>query len=239
MRWAHTSSPATTTATTPPTRSRLESPSFAIRTEEIDLGADDVDWAPEEILGDVRIRVTSEKPVFVGIGPDGAVAAYLRGVGQDELTDLDDDPPELTGTPGGPPRRPPGDLRFWAAQASGAGEQELNWDADFGRWSAVVMNADGSRGIDVEADAGVKIGWVIWVGLGLLIVGADHRRCRDRADAADRQGRRARCSDDELASTGEGPAEAEPFPGLPTVRGQPLATATPSAAQFEVPSRRF
>ena len=78
----------------------LESPSFAIRTEEIDLGADDVDWAPEEILGDVRIRVTSERPVFVGIGPDGAVAAYLRGVGQDELTDLDSDPPELTGTLG-------------------------------------------------------------------------------------------------------------------------------------------
>lgn len=149
----------------------LESPSFAIRTEEIDLGADDVDWAPEEILGDVRIRVTSERPVFVGIGPDGAVAAYLRGVEQDELTDLDSDPPELTGTPGGPPRRPPGDLRIWVAQASGAGQQELNWDADFGRWSAVVMNADGSRGIDVEADAGVKIGWVIWVGLGLLIVG--------------------------------------------------------------------
>ena len=151
----------------------LESSNFAIRTEEIDLGADDVDWAPEEILGDVRIRVTSEtdKPVFVGIGPDGAVAAYLRGVGQDELTDLDSDPPELTASPGGPPRRAPGDLRFWVAQASGAGQQELNWDADFGRWSAVVMNADGSGGIDVEADAGVKIGWVIWVGLGLLIVG--------------------------------------------------------------------
>lgn len=149
----------------------LESPSYAIRTEEIDLGADDVDWAPEEILGDVRIRVTSENPVFVGIGPDGAVAAYLRGVGQDELTDLDDDPPDLTGTPGRAPRRPPGALRFWVAQASGAGEQVLNWDADFGRWSAVVMNADASRGINVEADAGVKIGWIIGVGLGLLIVG--------------------------------------------------------------------
>ena len=149
----------------------LKSPRYAIRTEEIDLGANDVDWAPEEILGNVRIRVTSEKPVFIGIGPDGAVAAYLSGVGQDELTDLDEDPPELSGAPGRAPRRPPGALRFWVAQANGAGEQELNWDADFGRWSAVVMNADASRGIDVEADAGVKIGWVIWVGLGLLIVG--------------------------------------------------------------------
>ena len=150
----------------------LESPSYVIRTEEIDLGADDVDWAPEEILGNVRIRVSSEKPVFVGIGPDGAVAAYLRGVGQEELTDLDEDPPDLTPTPGRAPRRAPGELRFWAAKTSGAGEQVLNWDADFGRWSAVVMNADASRGVNVQADAGVKIGWVIWVGLGLLIVGA-------------------------------------------------------------------
>ena len=33
------------------------------------------------------------------------------------------------------------------------------------------MNADASRGVDVEADAGVKLGWAIWVGLGMLVVG--------------------------------------------------------------------
>lgn len=152
-------------------RVSLESSSYAIRTEEIDLGADDVDWAPEEILGDVRVRVAGEKPVFVGIGPDGDVAAYLKGVGQDELTDLDSDPPELAATPGAAPRRPPGTRPFWDARASGGGEQVLNWDADFGRWSVVVMNADGSKGIAVEADAAVKIGWIIWVGLGLTLVG--------------------------------------------------------------------
>jgi hypothetical protein len=33
------------------------------------------------------------------------------------------------------------------------------------------MNADGARGIDVEADAGVKLAWVVWAGLGMFVVG--------------------------------------------------------------------
>jgi hypothetical protein len=34
-----------------------------------------------------------------------------------------------------------------------------------------VMNADAARGIDVKADAGVKLGWAIWAGLGMFVVG--------------------------------------------------------------------
>jgi hypothetical protein len=33
------------------------------------------------------------------------------------------------------------------------------------------MNANAARGIEVEADAGIKLGWVIWVGLGMFVVG--------------------------------------------------------------------
>jgi hypothetical protein len=148
----------------------LETSAYAIRTEEINLGADDLKWA-EGLLGDVRIRVEAAGPIFLGIGPDAAVAAYLRGVGQDEVTDWGDRKIEYDRTPGGPPRTRPGSRHFWVAQASGRGTQELVWDADFGRWSAVVMNADGSRGVSVEADAGIKIGWLIWVGLGLFLIG--------------------------------------------------------------------
>ncbi len=60
---------------------------------------------------------------------------------------------------------------FWVAESEGTGERTLTWDAEFGRWTAVVMNANAARGIDVEADAGVKLGWVIWVGLGMFVVG--------------------------------------------------------------------
>jgi hypothetical protein len=33
------------------------------------------------------------------------------------------------------------------------------------------MNVNATRGIDVEADVGVKLGWVIWAGLGMFVVG--------------------------------------------------------------------
>ena len=58
---------------------------------------------------------------------------------------------------GSAPRTSPGKQNFWVAQAEGSGEQALTWDAEFGRWTAVVMNADAARGIDVKADAGIKL----------------------------------------------------------------------------------
>ncbi|HZB36293.1 MAG TPA: hypothetical protein VE440_09520, partial [Gaiellaceae bacterium] len=83
----------------------------------------------------------------------------------------DGDEPEFDPHEGSAPRAPPGDQDFWVAESQGSGEQALRWDAEFGRWTAVVMNADAARGIDVEADVGVKLDWAIWPGLGMFVVG--------------------------------------------------------------------
>jgi hypothetical protein len=152
-------------------RQHLESGTYAITTEDIDLGVDEVDWAPNKILGNVRVQVEGEKPVFVGIGPDDDVDRYLGDVAHDELIGFKGDESEFNSHRGGAPRTPPGDQDFWVAESEGSGEQTLTWDADFGRWTAVVMNADAARGVDVEADAGVKLGWAIWAGLGMFVVG--------------------------------------------------------------------
>jgi hypothetical protein len=109
--------------------------------------------------------------LFVGIGRDSDVDRYLGGVVHDELIDFDGDHPEFDLHEGRAPRTPPGEQDFWVAESEGAGEQALTWDAEFGRWTVVVMNADAARGIDVEADAGVKLGWAIWAGLGMFVVG--------------------------------------------------------------------
>ena len=152
-------------------RKQLRSATYAITTENIDLGADEFDWAPDKILGNVRAQVEGEKPVFIGIGSDDDVDRYLGDVARDELIDFDGGDPELDLRKGRAPRTAPGKQDFWVAESEGSGEQALTWDAEFGRWTAVVMNADAARGIDVEADAGVKLGWVIWAGLGMFVVG--------------------------------------------------------------------
>jgi hypothetical protein len=152
-------------------RKELKSPAYAITTGEIDLGADELDWAPDAVLGNVRIQVDSEKPVFVGIGSDEDVDRYLGNVAHAELIDFNGDRPELGLRRGGAPRTPPRRQPFWVAESEGSGEQTITWDAEFGRWTAVVMNANGARGIDVEAEAGVKLDWVIWAGLGVLVIG--------------------------------------------------------------------
>lgn len=152
-------------------RQRLESATYAIASESIDLGADEIDWAPDGLLGDVRVRAAGEQPVFVGIGRDGEVDRYLDDVASAELIGFDGNDAELVPRGGKAPRTAPGEQGFWVAEAAGPGEQTLTWDADFGRWTVVVMNADASRGIDVEADAGVKLDWAIWAGLGLLVFG--------------------------------------------------------------------
>src|SRR5829696_8363179 len=106
---------------------------YAITTEDIDLGVDEVDWAPDEVLGDVRVQVDGgDKPVFVGIGSDDDVDRYLGNVTRDELIEFDGDNPEFDLHEGSAPRAPPGEQDFWVAEAEGAGEQPLTWDAEFG-----------------------------------------------------------------------------------------------------------
>ncbi|MGH2968994.1 MAG: hypothetical protein ACRDK0_08005 [Solirubrobacteraceae bacterium] len=152
-------------------RHRLESATYAIASEDIDLGVDELDWAPDGLLGDVRVHVDGDKATFVGIGRDSDVDRYLGDVVHDELVGFDGDDAQFDRPQGSARATSPGGQNFWVAKAEGSGEQELTWDAEFGPWSVVLMNADPARGIDFEADTGVKLGWAIWAGLGMLLVG--------------------------------------------------------------------
>lgn len=151
---------------------RLASPTAAITTEQIDLGTEEFEWAPQGVLGDVRLRVDGgRRRVFVGIGPDAEVRRYLEGVAHDQLVDIHAGEPEFLRVPGRGAPAPPGEQDFWVARAEGPGAQSLRWDVEFGRWTAVVLNADAARGVEVEADVGVQVDWVVWVGVGLALVG--------------------------------------------------------------------
>jgi hypothetical protein len=151
----------------------VTAPGYAVTTDEIDLGTD-TDWVPEKVLGDVRLRATGAggRPVFIGIGPSADVARYLNGVARSELTDIEGNgDPVLAQRPGGKPSRPPGAAGVWTARAAGPGEREVVWDPAPGSWTAVVMNVDGGRGVAADVSVGMKVGWVLWVGIALGLTG--------------------------------------------------------------------
>lgn len=149
---------------------------YALATENLDIDATGAGWIiDEDRYGKVRLRAESRdgKPVFVGIARTRDAERYLRDVRHDLLTDIDYDPFEAqyrevggSGSPG-----VPGAERFWAASAQGSGTQTLTWDVEHGDWSAVVMNADASRSVDVELRAGAEVPFLEPAGWGALIAG--------------------------------------------------------------------
>ena len=149
----------------------FRTPTYAIVSESADIDTDGAEWALDAFLGTVRIRSESDRAVFVGIGPETEVNAYIEGVEHDVVTDFEDEP-RYSRTRGGEPESPPGDQEFWAATSSGSGEQTLEWDPEDGNWRVVVMNADGSRGVSSEMSIGAELDSVIWIAVGLLAAGA-------------------------------------------------------------------
>jgi hypothetical protein len=126
-------------------------------------------------FGKVRIRGESPRAtmLFIGIGPEAAVAEYLGSVAHASVEDIDFDPFRVKYLPiaGGAPQGPPTDRRFWAVSASGVGTQTVTWKVREGDWSIVLMNADGSRGIVADVDLGAKLSFLLWVAIGLLLGG--------------------------------------------------------------------
>lgn len=154
---------------------RLETVTYAVTSDEIDLGTDPGRRERRFDLGDlatVRIsaRSAQETPVFVGIGPTADVDRYLDGVATARIDDVRFAPFGIRYAyqSGGAPAGPPADEGFWAATAEGSGRQSLEWDLESGQWSVVVMNADASPGVAVDTAIGAKVDWVLPLGLALL-----------------------------------------------------------------------
>jgi hypothetical protein len=77
------------------------------------------------------------------------VFSYPAEVSHPLVTDVDNDPFDAG-------FRPQAGERIWAASTQGA-RQTLTWDVDDGDWSIVVMNADGSPGVQADISAGAAL----------------------------------------------------------------------------------
>ncbi len=152
----------------------LTTPTRALVADDLDVDLDGVTWLfGDGRLGDLQLSATGARdgPVFVGIGPKDDVAAYLGGVDQASADFGDGDVPSQR-TAGTRTPAPPAAQTFWSQSASGPGHQTIVWPVDSGDWSAVVMNADGSAGIAVESQLGVRTDGVLWLGIAALAAGA-------------------------------------------------------------------
>jgi hypothetical protein len=156
---------------------RFDTRTAALRTEnlDVDLGGT-ATVLGSDLYGKVRLRVTPRagKDLFVGIARTRDVTRYLRGTAHASVTDIDYHPFDVHYTTTGGTRRAaaPATQRIWAAQAHGRGAQTLTWDVADGDWSVVVMNADGSPGVDADVRAGANVPWLDEAAWGALGIGA-------------------------------------------------------------------
>jgi hypothetical protein len=152
---------------------RLHSAGYALATDQLDFGAAAAGVGIDDLGATIRVDATSAnpRPLFIGIGPSAEVAGYLDGVAHSEIADFGDGGVDYVQHQGGRPSGPPGAQSFWVVKAEGVGQQRVDWDVQSGNYTAVAMNAAGARGVDIDADAAGKVSWLLWVGVGLTVIG--------------------------------------------------------------------
>jgi hypothetical protein len=160
-------------------RHRMDTTTYALVSEVAEIAEHDPDAAKAISRADVRIRVEAEsqdpsEAIFIGVGRSGDVDQYLSNVRRDVVNDIgfdDDFDLETTLIAGSDAPAPPSEQDFWVEAASGPGTQRLDWEIEQGSFRFVLMNADGSEGVDVNASLGVKIPYAFQIGLGIMISG--------------------------------------------------------------------
>ena len=150
---------------------RVAASGYAVTSEGLQIG--DLPSFTNDIVGRVRVsaRSTNGHGLFVGIASQQAVGGYLGEVARNQVTDISDGTASYTTHAGSAPAGPPGRQSFWQASSSGTGQVTTAWDVKEGNWAIVVMNASGAANVSAAVVVGAKTNIVLWVGLGLLVLG--------------------------------------------------------------------
>jgi hypothetical protein len=158
----------------------IERDSHAIVTGPIsidEVALDVLNWIG--IATDFGAEVSNNSPskgIFIGVAEKTAAEAYLNNVNYDELTLSNRDWLSLdiatyTNHPGDSTPASPTSQTFWVVSAHGTGVQTMQWETEVGSHSIVLMNDDGSAGVDLNAVYKVKVPSVFGWSIGLLVGG--------------------------------------------------------------------
>jgi len=117
------------------------------------------------------------KPIFMGVADESDLESYLNNVDYDEITSidfgwhLDFDEVRYVNHPGTLMPSAPDSETIWTASVDGTATQKLVWETEVGSYSIIMMNGDGSGGIDLDVVFKAKIPSIVGWGIGLLVVG--------------------------------------------------------------------
>jgi hypothetical protein len=164
---------------------RLKTDSYALVFQHLSINVGEIVgpwgvWRPSPSdLATIRIAAASNNPsknVFLGIAREFNIGSYLSSASYDEITRLSFSPSmslnvTYTSHSGGALSSSPASQTFWVVSQHGAGAQTLEWSPEAGNYWVVLMNEDGSFGIDIVVTVGAKIPLLTSVGSILLAGG--------------------------------------------------------------------
>lgn len=149
---------------------RFSAPAYALVSESVDVAVDGPDELAATIVGSVRIRSESVRPVFVGIARESDVDAFVAGVRHAVVSDIGPDEEYVVHSGGAPPAGA-AKQDFWVASSVGSGEQVLTWEPEDGSWNVVVMNADASPYVAADLSIGAELDNLLWIGVAIVAAG--------------------------------------------------------------------
>jgi Domain of unknown function (DUF4389) len=130
------------------------------------------DWfLNRDLIGTVKVRVSSSRPVFIGIAPEDAVNRYLAGVAHAQGSSFTTRSGDFRTYTGGAPATRPAAQHIWAASSTGSGTRTLTWNPRSGNWRIVVMNAIGTLGVNSEVSIGARMPHLLTVGIVVAGIG--------------------------------------------------------------------
>lgn len=150
-----------------------------VRTDSAALVGDDLDlFLDEPVRGGVFLGIDNietrlavnprnDKGLFVGIGPSSDVNRFLAG-GSYSVVEVFGDNVVLDDFAGSSRLGSPADQDFWVASTL---DDVLNWDLESGHWSVVVMNEDGTAGIDSSVTVAARVPFLRPIGAAILVIG--------------------------------------------------------------------
>jgi hypothetical protein len=152
---------------------QLSTATAAVTAENLTIGGSD-QWARNIAdVGGLRVTVASStgRPLFIGIGPQDDVDAWLSGTAHDRLIGLNSGAGRYDRISGvsravaDPAAQP-----FWLATGTGSGAT-LRWNVTDGNFAVVVANLDGTPGVAADVEGAIQVPDLTGLGGGLLATG--------------------------------------------------------------------